>query len=195
LFFNSKEVARGLPQKGPAGGVSAGHGFLNTRPNKGVNFMTTTRCGVLSGLILSIGLFAMPAHAQVSVNVHIGEPPPVVVYSPPTMVLMPEPQMYVAVGVPYDIFFVSGRYYYFHGGHWFWGSGYGGPWTYVAVETLPPGLRRYKVAQLRDFREREYRVYKVQGPKFRGTYFVAERHDDDQGEHHGRGHGKGKKHD
>jgi hypothetical protein len=112
------------------------------------------------------------------------------------MVLMPEPQMYVAVGVPYDIFFVSGHYYYFNGGHWFWGPGYGGPWTFVAIERLPPGLRRYKVAQLREFREREYKVYKVQGPKFRGTYFVAEKHDDDdQGEHHGRGHGKGKKHD
>jgi len=185
-----------LPQKGPAGGVSAGHGFLNTRPNKGVKFMMTTRCGALLGLILSVGLFAMPAHAQVSVNVNIGQPPPVVMYSPPTMVLMPEPQMYVAVGVPYDIFFFSGHYYYFHGGHWFWGPGYGGPWTYVAVETLPPGLRRYKVAQLREFREHEYRVYKAQGPRFKGTYFVAERRDDDdQGEHHGKGHGKGKKHD
>jgi len=165
--------------------------------------MMTTRCGVLLGLIVSVGLFAMPAHAQVSVNVHIGEPPPVVVYSPPTMVLMPEPQMYVAVGVPYDIFFVSGRYYYFNEGHWFWGPGYGGPWTYVAVETLPPGLRRYKLKQLREFREREYIVYRVQGPGYGGPYFVAKERDDDDedgghhyGEHHdGEHHGRGKKHD
>src|SRR5215510_7729901 len=105
--------------------------------------MMTTRCGVLLGLILSIGLFATSVHAQVSVNVHIGEPFSVVMYSPSTMVLMPEPQMYVAVGVPYDIFFVSGHYYYYHGGHWFCGPGYGGPWTFVAIERLPPGLRRY----------------------------------------------------
>ena len=72
--------------------------------------MMTIRQGVLLALMLSIGFLAMPAFAQVSVNVHIGEPPPVVVYSPPTMVLMPEPQMYVAVGVPYDIYFVGGRY-------------------------------------------------------------------------------------
>src|SRR5215467_10109809 len=136
--------------------------------------MMTTRCGVLLGLILSIGLFATSAHAQVNVNVQIGEPPPVVMYSPPTMVLMPEPQMYVAVGVPYDIFFFSGHYYYFHGGHWFWGSGYGGPWTYVAVERLPPGLRRYKVAQLHEFRDREYNGYKGRGSAFHGKYFVAE---------------------
>src|ERR1700751_5267233 len=110
--------------------------FPNHRQNKGVNLMIGTRRGVPLGLMLSFGLFATAAHAQVNINVQIGEPPPVVVYSPPTMVLMPEPQMYVAVGVPYDIFFVSGRYYYLHGGHWFWGPGYGGPWTYVAVETL-----------------------------------------------------------
>src|SRR5262245_60996435 len=99
-------------------------------------------------MLLAFALVALPsrpAHAQVSVNVHIGEPPPVVVYSPPTMVLLPEPQAYVAVGVPYDIFFIGGRYYYFHGTHWFWASGYNGPWTYVEYRALPPGLRRYKV--------------------------------------------------
>src|SRR5215831_20010063 len=161
--------------------------------------MMTIRRGALVSLVLLIGSVARPAPAQVSVNVHIGQPPPVVVYSPPTMVLLPEPQTYVAVGVPYDIYFVGGRYYYLHGNHWFWGPGYGGPWTYVAVERLPPGLRRYKVKQLREFREREYRAYTVQGPGFGGTYFVAKERDDDDdqgdGGHHGRGHGKYKKHD
>ena len=155
--------------------------------------MMTIRRGVLLGLMLSTGFLATPARAHVDVNVNIGAPPPVVVYNPPTMVLMPEPQMYVAVGVPYDIYFVSGRYYYLHGGHWFFGPGYNGPWTYVAFNTLPPGLRRYKVKQLHEFREREYRVYRVQGQNFGGTYFVAEKRkhddDDDQGEHRGRGRG------
>jgi hypothetical protein len=154
----------------------------------------TTRCGVLLGLILSVGIFAEPAHAQVNVNVQIGQPPPVVVYSPPTMVLMPEPQMYVAVGVPYDIFFVSGRYYYFNGGHWFWGPGYGGPWTYVKVEKLPKPLRKYKLRELREFREREYRVYQVQGPRRGDTYFVArERDDDDDDDERGKRDERGKK--
>ena len=152
--------------------------------------MITTRYGLLLGLFLLVGLAATTsAHAQLNVNVHIGEPPPVVVYSPPTMVLLPEPQMYVAVGVPYDIYFMSGRYYYLHGGHWFWGPGYGGPWTYVAVEKLPPGLRRYKVKQLHEFREREYKVYRASGPGGRSTVFVAEEH---PGKGHGNGKGKGK---
>ena len=152
--------------------------------------MMTTRCGVLLGLILSVGLFALPGHAQVNINVQIGQPPPVVVYSPPAMVLMPEPQMYVAVGVPYDIFFVSGRYYYFDDGDWFWGPGYGGPWTYVKVAKLPKALRKYKMKELREFREREYRVYQLQGPRSEGTYFIANERDDDDDRKRGKRKGK-----
>jgi hypothetical protein len=55
----------------------------------------------------------------------------------------------------------------------------------MAVEKLPPGLRKYKVKQLHEFREREYRVYQVKGHGGGGTYFVAE-------EHPGKGHSKGK---
>jgi len=151
--------------------------------------MTTTKYGVLPGLILLIGLVATPAPAQVSVNVHIGEPPPVIVQSPPTMILMPEPQMYVAVGVPYDMYFMGGRYYYLNEGHWFWGPGYGGPWTYVAVQQLPPGLRKFKVKELHEYREREYKVYRASGPSYGGAYFVPE-----EKEHPGHGHGKAKGH-
>jgi hypothetical protein len=147
--------------------------------------MTTPRYDVLSFMLLIVFL-ASPAHAQVNINVQIGEPPPVVVYSPPPMVLMPEPQMYVAVGVPYDIYFVSGRYYYFYEDHWFWGPGYSGPWTYMRFESLPPGLRKFKVKRLHEFREREYRVYKTKGPNYGGTYFIAK-------EKGHPGHGNGKK--
>ena len=145
----------------------------------------TRRCAALFAFAVSVLMMGTTAHSQVNINVHIGEPPPVVLYSPPTMILMPEPQMYVAVGVPYDIYFVGGRYYYLHGGHWFWGPGYGGPWSYVVVEKLPPGLRKYKVQQLYAIRDREYKVYKVKGPA-QGRYFVAE-----DGNSQGRGNGNG----
>jgi len=97
--------------------------------------------------------------------------------------------MYVAVGVPDDICCGGGRYHYSHESHSFWGPEYVGPWSYVEVERLPPGLRKFKVKQLHEFREREYRVYQAQGPNFSGTYFVAE-----EGDHPGRGRGRGKKH-
>ena len=140
---------------------------------------------VMFGAMLMSGILATPAFAEVNINVNIGAPPAVVVQERPTMIYLAEPAMYVAVGVPYDIFFMSGRYYYFHGGNWFFAAGYGGPWVHVVHTSLPPGLRKYKVVQLRDFREREYRVYKVQGPKFKGKHFDA-----DPGSHSAKASGK-----
>jgi hypothetical protein len=136
---------------------------------------------ISAGISFLIGSLvgSAPAQAGVNVNINIGTPaivvapPPVEVEAPPEMVFLPEPGIYVAIGLPFDIFFISGRYYYFHGGNWFWAQGYGGPWVHVVYKSLPPGLRRYKVERLREFREREYKVYKVQGPKFRGKHFVG----------------------
>lgn len=140
---------------------------------------------------------ARPA-SQVNINVNIGPPPPVVVQARPTMIYLPEPAAYVAVGIPYDIYFVGGRYYYLHGNDWFWGNGYNGPWTVVSYSSIPPGLRKYKVERLHEFREREYKVYKVQGPGFKGQHFEAEEHKEENKQGHGNGdhgdsdHGHGK---
>jgi len=143
------------------------------------------------------GVLPTEARAQVNVNVNIGPPAPVIVQAPPEMLFLTDPGVYVAVGIPYDVYFISGRYYYFHSNHWFWGPGYRGPWTYVEYRTLPPGLRKYKVVKLREYREREYHVYRVQGQQFAGKHFYAGANDgdrDDDDHDHGKGHGKGKKH-
>jgi hypothetical protein len=100
------------------------------------------------------------------------------------MVYLPEPAAYVAVGIPYDIYFVTGRYYYLHGNDWFWADGYNGPWVYVSYNSLPPGLRKYRVERLHEFREREAKAYAVQGPGFKGKHFEAEERKSDS---HGRG--------
>jgi hypothetical protein len=168
-------------------------------------------------LAISAGLWVVigtttPVQAGVDVNINLGAPPvvvapppPVVVAPPPPvevevapeMIYLPEAGVYVAVGIPFDLFFVSGRYYYFHGGNWYWGRGYGGPWTHVVYRSLPPGLQRYKVDHLRQYREREYKAYKAKGPRFNGKHFIAveghrpphEKHEmnvHDNGKHHGR---------
>ncbi len=115
------------------------------------------------------GSLATPVLAQVNVNVNIGQPAPVVLHAAPTMVFLPEPGIYMAVGVPYDIFLINGRYYYFHGNNWFWGPGHGGPWTHAGFNTLPPGLRKFKVVQLREFGDREYKVYKAKNNNGNGN--------------------------
>src|SRR5262245_20289243 len=102
-----------------------------------------TGLGMLLGLMLMNSMLATAAFAEVNINVNIGPPPPVVVHERPTMVYLPEPGMYVAVCVPYDIYFVSGRYYYWHHDHWFFASGYNGPWVVVEHRHMPPGLVKY----------------------------------------------------
>ena len=72
------------------------------------------------------------------------------------MVYLAQPAVYVAVGVPYDLYFVGGRYYYARGDNWFWSPRHGGPWNRVVYRSLPPGLQRFQVARLREFRDREY---------------------------------------
>ena len=148
---------------------------------------------VKSALTLGFLMVTSLAYAgpQVNINVNIGPPPPVIVHAAPTMVYLAEPGVYAAVGVPYDIFFFSGRYYYLRGADWFWAGGYGGPWTYVTYSTLPPGLRKYKVERLRDYREREYVVYRKQGPAFKGQHFEAEEHEHGRGNSNGPGNGSG----
>lgn len=160
-----------------------------------INVIKTS--GILLSLMLVGAVLPANAHTQVHVNVNIGPPAPVIVEAPPPMLYLADPGVYVAVGIPYDVYFISGRYYYLHGDHWFWGPGYRGPWTYVEYRTLPPGLRKYKVVRLREYRDREYRVYTVQGQNFHGRHFYAVDDDDDDDHGHGHGkekHGKGKNH-
>jgi len=138
--------------------------------------------------VIWIAAFASKAQAEVHINVNIGAPPPIIVRSAPTMVFLPEPAVYVAVGIPYDLYFVSGRYYHVRGNNWFWATGYGGPWTPVVYHSLPYGLRKYKPARLHEFREREYRVYRVSS-RDRGRYFVADYGQAGKGRGNGRGNG------
>jgi hypothetical protein len=146
---------------------------------------------VLQCVVPLDGLRSVSASTQVNVNISIGAPPPVVVKARPTMVYLAEPAAYVAVGIPYDIYFVSGHYYYLHGNDWFWAQGYNGPWVYVSYNTLPPGLRKYRVERLHEFRERESKAYASQGPAFKGKSFAAEEHKADFKQGHGDDHDKG----
>lgn len=137
--------------------------------------MRTSWIGVVAAGLLSLAAgTAVPVRADVDVQIHIGVPPPVVVVGPPEMLFLQPPGVYVAVGIPFDLFFVGGRYYYFHDGGWFWGPGYGGPWVHVRFEHLPPGLRKHKIHQLRDYREHEYREFKSRGSNYKGRHFMGE---------------------
>ena len=113
------------------------------------------------------------SRADVDVHISIGGPPLLVLSSPPTMLFLSEAGVYVAVGIGHDIFFTNGRYYYFHGGNWFWGSGYGGPWIHAGHKSLPPGLKKHKVHHLRMLRDQKHKAFIRNPTHFKGKHFIG----------------------
>jgi len=147
-------------------------------------------------LLLAVALIGVPT-AQASdvnwgVDLHIGNHAgaPIVVAEPPMFLAPAELGFHVAVGVPYDMFFVDGVYYVCKDHHWYRGPGYRGPWQGVGPKHLPPGLAKKRYRDIIRIRDAEYAHYKKDKHHYKGhPYYPGE---DDRG--HGNGKGKGKKH-
>jgi hypothetical protein len=98
---------------------------------------------VVALLVVAAGLVAAEVAADVAVNVNVGAPPPpaIVLPAPPALVVVPGvPTVQYAPATQVDLFFHQKRWYYSHGGYWYVGPSYKGPWTFVAVPRLPPGI-------------------------------------------------------
>lgn len=133
----------------------------------------------------------------VDVNIHLGnaprpvvvapppEPRPVVVTPPP--VYQPEPYyddveeevefiypqplgFYVAVGVPYDLFYFNNVYFSFRDGRWFRSRDNRGGWVPVRYRELPSPLRRHRIERIREYRTREYAVYQRDRDHYHGRH-------------------------
>jgi hypothetical protein len=104
---------------------------------------------VIALVIAGAALPALPAGAQVSVNINVG-PPPVIFASPPRVVVVPNTPVYYVPATSYNVFVYEGRYYSFHDGAWFLATSHGGPWVFLPVERVPRPIltvpvRYYKV--------------------------------------------------
>jgi len=162
-------------------------------------------------LLLFAVAAASSAQAETNVNVSIGVPGPRVVVPPPPPPMPParvvvsgppairfdvEPfflapsrlGFYVAVDTPYDIIFSSDYYYLYYGDGWYRSRHHNGPWIDVPYRQLPPGIRKHRIERIREYRDREYRVYRDErdhypGPSFRpGHYRKPETQGGRQGE-------------
>lgn len=124
-------------------------------------------------------------------DLHIGShsPAPVVVHEPPVFLAPAELGFHVAVGVPYDMFFIGGTYYVCRDHHWYRGPNYNGPWQRVGPRHLPPGLAKKRYRDIIRARDAEYARYKKDKRHYKGRAY----HPRDDGRGHGKGHGKGKK--
>ena len=130
--------------------------------------------------------------AQVNLDIHIGNapaapppplppppppavgPPPVVLQEPPHMVFDEGLGIYIAVGVPYDIFFYNNLYYYHVNGVWYRAPYYNGPWTHAEFRRIPRIFRQYRIEELRNHREHVWREYRGHEGRYRGRHFQAE---------------------
>jgi hypothetical protein len=136
---------------------------------------------VVAGAVLS----ALPAAAQVSINVNVG-PPPVIFAAPPRVVVIPQTPVYYAPDTTYNVFFYDGRYYSYHNGAWFLATSHAGPWAFVPVEHVP---RPVVLVPARFFKIPPGQAKKIA----RGEGRERDRDDDrDRDRDHRRGHGRGK---
>ena len=154
---------------------------------------------------------ATPAVAGLNVDINLGAavvvqaappplpapvyapPPEIAVVEAPRFIYTPEIGFHVAIGTPYDLVYTGRDYLYNHGGHWYRGRSYNGPWVACKTRNIPPALRRHSIGQIRGYRDHEYRRYRHDRSNHdNGRFFRPERRDDrhreDRRETHGRGH-------
>lgn len=151
--------------------------------------------------LIAFGLLAPPAlfagDVGVNLNINVGHPAPVIVAPAPVPVVVTEPPLFlvpptlgfsVAVGVPYDMFFVDGRYYVYKGSRWYSGRDYDGPWTVIVRDRLPPKLRKHRYEKIVLIRDEEYHHYRRDRDRYHGRHYRPNRHDrqhdDDSGKKH-----------
>jgi len=88
-------------------------------------------------LTMAAGLgLPVTATAQVSINVNVR--PPVVLVSPPKLVIVPNSPVKYAPEVNANLFFHDGRYYSLHEDRWLVASSHSGPWAEIEVGRVPP---------------------------------------------------------
>jgi hypothetical protein len=125
---------------------------------------------------------------QVIIREPVAPPPQVIIRepAPPAVVTIDDDVdfvypaqlgVYVAVGVPYDLFYFRNNYYLFRDGRWFRASGSHGPWVAARYRELPPGLRRHDIARIRAYRSTEYDIYRRDRDHYDGRHFIIARDD------------------
>jgi hypothetical protein len=151
--------------------------------------------------LLAFGAQAAQAgNVGVNLNINLGEPPRQVIVAPPPPVYVAPPPapyappvevirveedihfvypdalgFYVAVGVPYDLFYMQNSYFLYRDGRWLRAPSSHGPWVVQRYRELPPGLRRHKIERIREYRTREYAVYSRDRDHYRGRHFRSDK--------------------
>ncbi len=157
---------------------------------------------VLVSLFISV-ILAQAADVGFSLNLNVGNASgQMILNEPPVFIAPPSLGFYVAVGIPYDMFFINMNYYMYRNSTWYMAAGYNGPWAVVQYKRLPRGLRRHKYAQIISIRDDEYRNYEHDRNNYKGKQYRPEKHEmrqenqgnnkDNRGGNSNKGHGNNK---
>lgn len=115
-------------------------------------------------------------------------PPPLVVLRAATrFIYLPLLEMYVSVGIPYDIVYIDGSYYLYEDGYWYSAPFYDGPWVLVEFSRLPGPLRRHHVEQIRHHRDDEFSRFEREREHYQGRWHEPEHREGEHREHGERG--------
>lgn len=130
------------------------------------------------GVGLNVGLPWVVAPAPVPPPVHaypVNTYEPVVLDDVPEFVLPPELGFYVAVGVPYDMYFYNNSYWVNRGSIWYSSAYYNGPWSQVYYSNVPYVFNRYPFERIRHYRDAYYGRYRQHGTWQGYNHFRPER--------------------
>ena len=108
----------------------------------------------IGGILLGIPSVNVPAAVRVSST---GSRAAFVIHSEPSFVYLRTQGFSISVGSPYDIVYYGGRYYLNHNGRWYRSYSYRGPWILISNYGLPSRIRRYRLVDIRRYRDIEYR--------------------------------------
>ncbi|MBW4056816.1 MAG: hypothetical protein HIU83_15740 [Proteobacteria bacterium] len=101
-------------------------------------------------------------------------PPPPIELSggeTPQFIYSPALNLYVAVGIPYDLVYTGVDYFYFYGGSWYRGLYYNGPWVRATRRHFPPVLLRHRIDAIRHYRESEFNRYEHDRAHYDGRFY------------------------
>lgn len=144
----------------------------------------------LAAILTLTASAAYAGNVGIDLNVHLGNQPRTVIVPapvPPTpspyvnidedvnFVLPSALGFYVAVGVPYDLFYANNTYFLYRDGRWLRAAASRGPWVVTGYRDLPPLLRRHRIDRIRAYRNAEYDIYRRDRDHYRGRHFMAAR--------------------
>jgi len=148
----------------------------------------TTLVRILSLLFLLGSCVGVSAEVNVDVNARLpvrtmpGQPPPplaapglsapeLLMETPPQLIYSQDLGYYVAVDTPYEMVFIDNSYYLHRNGRWFVSPVYDSGWVMVQLLSIPEGLRRHDWVSIRQFRDREYNVYRRDPGHYQGRFY------------------------